>query len=133
GVPFVEREPGYQDLTPALAPLTFLDLITVGSTGVAYSEYAQIVAVENNAAIVAEGDLKPLSELTTDDAESKAYTYADGFVVTNQSLADDGALAAFMETRIARHVRGVIEDKILTGTGGGTEPTGILNTSGTLS
>ena len=65
-------------------------------------------------------------------AESKAYTYADGFDITNQTLADDGALAAFMESRIRQHVRGVIEDKLLNGTGAGTEPEGILTATGTL-
>ena len=125
------REPGYRNDLPVDEPLTFLDLITVGTTDVAFSEYARIVAETNNAAIVPEGELKPLSDLETSDGESRAYTYADGFVVTNQTLADDGALVTFMESRIRRHVRGVIEDKILNGTGTG-EPEGILNTTGTL-
>ena len=127
------REPsGYYNYLPGDEPLTFLDLITTGATNVAYSEYARIIAETDNAAIVAEGQLKPLSDVTTDVAESKAYTYADGFDITNQTLADDGALAAFMESRIRRHVLGVVEDKILNGAGAGTEPEGILNTTGTL-
>ncbi len=132
GNPSAQREPGYRNYLPVDQPLTFLDLVTTGSTNVAYSEYAQIISETNNAAIVAEGALKPKSDLTTDTAESKAFTYADGFDVTNQTLADDGALAAFMESRIRRHVQGVIEDKLLNGAGAGTEPTGILNTTGTL-
>lgn len=126
------REPGYRNYLPVDEPLTFLDLITTGNTNVAYGEYAQVIAETNNAAIVAEGQLKPLSDITTDIVESKAYTYADGFDITNQTLADDGALATFMESRIRRHVLGVVEDKILNGTGSGTEPTGILHTTGTL-
>jgi len=125
------REPGYRDELPVDEPLTFLNLITVGTTDVAFSEYARIIAETNNAAIVPEGELKPLSDIETADGESRAYTYADGFVVTNQTLADDGALVTFMESRIRRHVQGVIEDKILNGTGTG-EPEGILNTTGTL-
>src|SRR5690625_5007055 len=125
------REPGYRDELPVDEPLTFLNLITVGTTDVAFSEYARIIAETNSAAIVAEGELKPLSEIETADGESRAYTYADGFVVTNQTLADDGALVTFMESRIRRHVQGVIEDKILNGTGTG-EPEGILNTTWTL-
>jgi Phage capsid family len=132
GNPAPAREPGYRNYLPVDQPLTFLDLITVGNTNVAYSEYAQVIAETNNAAVVAEGALKPLSDLTTGTAESKAYTYADGFVVTNQTLADDGALVAFMESRIRQHVRGVIEQKLFNGTGAGTEPTGIMNTTGTL-
>lgn len=132
GNPSPAREPGYRNYLPVDEPLTFLDLITTGTTDVAYSEYAQVIAETNNAAIVAEGALKPLSDITTDTAESKAFTYADGFDITNQTLADDGALAAFMEQRIKRHVQGVIEDKLLNGAGAGTEPTGILSTTGTL-
>lgn len=127
------REPGYRNYLPVDEPTTFLNLVTTGSTDVAWSEYAQIVAETNNAAIVPEGELKPLSDLETATAESRAFVYADGFVVTNQSLADDGALAAFMETRIRVHVRGIIEHYLLNGTGGTGEPRGILNTSGTLS
>lgn len=132
GNPAPVREPGYRNYLPVDQPFTFLDLVTTGTTNVAYSEYAQVIAETNNAAIVAEGELKPKSDITTDTAESKAFTYADGFDVTNQTLADDGALAAFMESRIRQHVRGVIEDKLLNGAGAGTEPTGILNTTGTL-
>lgn len=127
-----EREPGYRDLTVPEERFSFLDLIQTGTTNAAYGEYAQIVSVTNNAAIVAEGELKPTSDVETDLAESKAYTYADGFDITNQTLADDGALAAYMESRIKRHVLGVVEAKLLNGSGAGTEPEGILNTTGTL-
>lgn len=127
------RESGYRSELPADDALTFLSLITSGFTDVAYSEYAQIIGETDNAAVVPEGELKPLSDIETGEASSTAYTYADGFDVTNQTLADDGALVAFMESRIRRHVRGVVERKLLSGTGAGTEPTGILNTTGTLS
>lgn len=125
------REAGYRNNLPVDEGLTFLDLVTVGNTNVSFSEYEAVIAETNNAAVVAEGALKPLSDLTTDTFESRAFTYADGFVVTNQTLADDGALVAFMESRIRRHVRGVIEDKLVKGTGVG-EPTGILAATGTL-
>lgn len=128
----VVREAGYRDYLPSEENLTFLDLITVGTTDAAYGEYAQIVSETDNAAIVPEGELKPTSDIATALQESKAYTYADGFDITNQTLADDGALATFMESRIRRHVLGVVERKVLNGTGAGTEPTGILNTTGTL-
>lgn len=127
-----QREPGYRNYLAPDAPLTFLDLVTTGNTDVPYSEYAQIVSETNNAAIVPEGELKPLSDLATAKQESKAYTYADGFDITNQTLADDGALAAFMESRIRRHVLGVVEQKLFNGSGAGTEPQGIMTTTGTL-
>lgn len=125
------REAGYRNNLAPDEGLTFLDLVTVGNTNISFSEYEAVIAETDNAAVVPEGTLKPLSDLTTDTFESRAFTYADGFVVTNQTLADDGALVAFMESRIRRHVRGVIERELLTGTGTG-EPTGILAATGTL-
>lgn len=127
-----QREPGYRNYLPVDEPLTFLDLITTGNTDQAYSEYAQVIAENDNAAVVLEGQLKPTSDVTTALQESKAYTYADGFDITNQTLSDDGALAAFMESRVRRHVLGVVERKAFNGTGAGTEPLGIMNTTGTL-
>lgn len=132
GDPRSEREPGLRSYLPFDEPLTFLDLVTSGTTDVPWSEYRQVISETDNAAVVAEGALKPLSDLDTGLAESRAYVYADGFDVTNQTLADDGALVAFMDSRIRRHVRNAVERKLLTGTGTG-EPAGILNTTGTLS
>lgn len=131
GNPSPAREPGYRNYLAPDAPLTFLDLITTGTTDQSFSEYAQIIAETNGAAVVAEGALKPLSDVTTALQESKAFTYADGFDVTNQTLSDDGALVAFLESRIRSHVMGVVEQKLFNGTGAGTEPLGIMNTSGT--
>lgn len=131
GNPRSEREGGLRNYLPIDEPFTFLDLVTSGTTDVPWSEYRQVISETDNAAVVAEGALKPLSDLATGLEESRAYVYADGFDVTNQTLADDGALVAFMDSRIRRHVRNVAETKLLAGTGTG-EPRGILNTTGTL-
>lgn len=128
GQPSPTRLPGYRsDLLDE--PLAFLDLITTGSTAASWIEYAQIVSETDNAAIVAEGALKPLSDVTTTKAEAKAHTYADGFDVTNQTLSDDGALVAFMNARIQRHVQGVVEDVVINGDATANVK-GILNTTG---
>lgn len=124
------RLPGYRsELLDE--PLEFLNLITTGITDASYLEYARVISETDNAAIVPEGTLKPLSEIVTDTADAKAYTYADGFDVTNQTLADDGALVAFMEGRIRFHVMNKVVDTLLNGTGVGTEPAGLLNVTGT--
>lgn len=128
GQPSPSRLPGYRsELLDE--PLQFLDLITTGSTASSWLEYAQIVAETDNAAIVPEGALKPLSDVTTAKAEAKAHTYADGFDVTNQTLADDGALVAFMNARIKRHVQGKVEDVVINGDATANVK-GILNTTG---
>lgn len=133
GQPITQRTPGYTSALDPDAGLGFLDLITTGTTDATYVEYAQVSAETDNAAIVPEGELKPLSDVTTVKADAKAHTYADGFDVTNQTLADDGALVAFLESRIRYHVQNVVIDKLINGTGGATEPTGILNTTGVQS
>lgn len=128
GKPFPLRVPGYRsELLDE--PLTFLDIVTTGSTAASWIEYAQIVSETDNAAIVPEGELKPLSDVTTAKAEAKAHTYADGFDITNQTLVDDGALALFMQSRIVRHVRGVVERVLINGDAS-SNVKGILNTSG---
>lgn len=126
-----QRLPGYRsELLDE--KITFLDLVTTGTTTASFIEYARVVSENDNAAIVPEGELKPLSDLETDKADAKAYTYADGFDVTNQTLADDGSLVAFMDTRIRWHLRNLIEDLLLNGTGG-AQPEGILHTTGVQS
>lgn len=128
-------QPGYRDYLPVSAyyPLSLLDLITVGNTTSTTLEYRQVTAETNGAAIVPEGALKPLSDLTTAAADAKVFTYADGFDATNQFLADEPALATFMETSVRRHLRMLIEDRILNGPGGAAAPLGILATTGVQS
>jgi HK97 family phage major capsid protein len=116
--------------------LTLLDLISRGQTGGNF-EYVQITGVTRNAAIVPEatgGDdaaaLKPVSDITTALADAKVYTYADGYDVTNQLLADAPAFASYMNTELRYSLDSVVEDKLLNGTGTSGEPPGILNTTG---
>ena len=124
--------PGYTDLTYP-QPNTFLSLISMGTTSSAYIKYRQLTAVTNNAAKVKEGDLKPLSSLTTEVAEAHAFTLADGIKVTNQELADDGIISSLINTVLTRNLDSYKENMVLNGDGSSDEPTGILNTKGTLS
>lgn len=123
-----ERLPGYRSQLLD-EPSAFLSLITTGSTGASWLEYAQIVSETDNAAIVPEGELKPLSDVTTAKAEAKAHVYADGFDVTNQTLADDGALATFMQSRIVQHVQNKVEDVVINGDATANVK-GIMDTTG---
>lgn len=132
GQPRTTTEPGYRDYLPAASyvPPTLLDLITVGTTDSTTLEYRQITAETNGAAIVPEGALKPLSDITTDAQDAKVFTYADGFDATNQFLADEQALATFMEGAVRRHLQMKIEDQLINGPGGASAPLGILATTG---
>lgn len=116
--------------------LTFLDLVSRGQTGGNF-EYVQITGVTRNAAIVPEATgpedaaaLKPVSDMTTNLADAKVYTYADGYDVTNQLLSDAPAFASYMNTELAYSLDNVIEDKLLNGAGTSGEPKGILTTTG---
>lgn len=116
--------------------LTLLDLISRGQTGGNF-EYVQITGVTRNAAIVPEDTtgsdaaaLKPVSNLATSLADAKVYTYADGYDVTNQLLADAPAFASYMNNELEYSLDNVIEDKLLNGSGASGEPRGILNTTG---
>ncbi|MEV7212089.1 phage major capsid protein [Kitasatospora cineracea] len=117
-------------------PLTLLDLISRGTIGGPSFEYLQITAVTRNAALVpdeilpADSTTKPTSGLSTNLATAKVYTYADGYTVTNQMLADAPALASYLNGQLSYNIDAVIEDKILNGSGTGGNPTGIMNTSG---
>lgn len=116
--------------------LSLLDLISRGQTAGNF-EYVQVTAVTRNAKIVPEATsgtdaaaLKPVSEITTALADAKVYTYADGYDVTNQLLADAPAFATYMDQELRYSLDAVIEDKLLNGTGVSGEPKGILNTTG---
>ncbi|QOC24834.1 phage major capsid protein [Microbacterium hominis] len=116
--------------------LTLLDLISRGQTGGNF-EYVQVVSVTRSAKIVPEATsgtdnaaLKPVSEMSTQLADAKVYTYADGYDVTNQLLADAPAFASYMDQELRYSLDAVIEDKLLNGSGTSGEPKGILNTTG---
>lgn len=114
-------------------PLTLLDVIGTGRMAGPF-DYVQITGVSNNAAIVAEATspndgLKPTSDMETTKASVSPYTFADGFVVTNQLLSDAPAFASYMQTSLAYNLDSIIEDKVLNGTGN-QEPQGILRTTG---
>ncbi len=109
---------------------SLLDLVLRGRMSGNSIEYVQIVSVSEGAAIVAPGELKLTSDFETALADAKAYTYADGFDVTNQSLADEGFLASYIQARLPRHLRNEVQRVLLAGTGTNGEPAGILNTTG---
>ena len=120
----------------------FLDLVTRGTTNLPWFQYRQIVSKTNNAALVNEAKtstgttpatgLKPLSTLTTQTAEAKEYTYADGMEVTNQELSDDGIMKALIDSTLTENLDILTERVLLHGAGTADEPAGVFNTTGVL-
>jgi hypothetical protein len=118
-------------------PLALLDLIdTSGQIGGPSFEYLQITAVTRGAAVVpdeilpADSTVKPLSGLSTNLATAKVYTYADGYTVTNQMLADAPGMATYLNGQLGYNINAVIEEMILNGTGASGQPFGITHTTG---
>lgn len=116
--------------------LTILDLISRGEADGAF-EYVQVTGVTRNAAVVPESTgpadangLKPVSDLQTQLADAKPYTYADGYDVTNQLLSDAPAFASYMDQELSYSLDWVVEDMLLNGTGANGQPKGLLNTTG---
>lgn len=119
-----------------------LDLITKGTTNLPWFQYRQVVSKTNNASIVAEAKdnagttpatgLKPLSTLTTQTADAKAFTYADGMEVTNQELSDDGIIQTLIDSTLTENLDILIEDIVLNGAGTADEPAGLFHTTGVL-
>lgn len=116
--------------------LTLLDVVSRG-TAAGNFEYVQVTSVTRNAKIVPEATsatddaaLKPVSDLGTSLADAKAYTYADGYDVTNQLLADAPAFASYMDNELRYSLDSVVEDTLLNGSGTNGVPKGILNTTG---
>ncbi|QOC89874.1 phage major capsid protein [Micromonospora craniellae] len=116
--------------------LTILDLISRGEADGAF-DYVQVTGVTRNAAIVPESTgpadangLKPVSDLQTQIAEAKPFTYADGYDITNQLLSDAPAFATYMDQELSYSLDWVIEDALLDGSGTGGQPRGLLHTTG---
>lgn len=124
--------------------LTLLDLISRGTTGGNF-EYLQVIGVDRGAAIVPESTihedgpnegewddagLKPLSNIATELADAKVFTYADGYEVTNQLLSDAPALASYLNNELSYSLDNIVEHYLLNGSGSNGEPVGLLNTTG---
>lgn len=92
-------------------------------------------AFTNAAAEVAESTslsatAKPESALTFTQDTASVVTIAHWIPVTRQALADAGQLSAYINDRLVYGLRKREDNQLLNGAGGGTDLTGLLNTSG---
>lgn len=138
----LDKRPAFTDNLVYRPALTLLDLIYTGTVDEGYLPYRQIVSMTAGAKVVGEakdnegtgveGGVKPLSQLTTQSAEGKVHTYADGVEITNAEFADDGAMVSIIDGMLTYNVNAEVERVLLNGTGTGVEPKGLLTTSGVL-
>lgn len=120
-------------------PLTVLDLIRNLQTSGDVIEYVAQLARTNNADTVAEatasGDAsgyKPESAFTFEVRQAAVKTIANWIPVTRQAMSDVPQLRGYIDTELLDNLREALASKVLNGPGG-TDITGINNTSGTQS
>ncbi len=106
--------------------LTIDALLAQGNTTSSSIEYERETAFTNNAAPVAEGALKPQSELQFEDATAVVRTIAHWMRASVQVLADAPALRSIIDQRLRYGLAYVREVQILTGSGTGQNLPGLI-------
>jgi HK97 family phage major capsid protein len=113
--------------TPVIA-----DLIPTDGTTDTLIRYLRETTWNRNAATVAEGALKPESNVILTEVQSPVQVIATTMKVTNQQLADVPGIRGYLDNRLATDVRFAEEDQILNGNGTSPNLQGFLTTTGIL-
>lgn len=115
--------------TPVMLPdrrMTIRDLLAPGTTNSNLIEYDREVGFTNSAAPVAEGALKPQSELQFEEATAPVRTIAHWMRASVQVLADAPALQSMIDFRLRYGLSFVEENQLLNGSGTGQNLTGLV-------
>lgn len=110
--------------------LTVADLLPQGQMSSPTLIYVQETAVTNNAATVAEGALKPLSDITLTQVTESARKIATLGKISDEMLADVTYIQSYLNGRLTLFVQLAEEDQILNGNGTPPNLTGLMNRSG---
>ncbi|MBD8549479.1 phage major capsid protein [Sphingomonas sp. CFBP 8764] len=106
--------------------LTIRSLLLPGSTNSNSIEYEREKLFTNSAAPVAEGALKPQSELQFEDAIAAVRTIAHWIRTSVQVLADAPALQSIIDQRLRYGLALAEEAQLLNGSGTGQNLTGLV-------
>jgi|SRR5215471_1839441 len=126
------QDPFYQ------RPLVVRDVVTNGTTTSDTIEFARLLSVTNNAAVVPEATdtagsgVKPQSTMTFEKVSTTVKTIAHWLAATKRALADTGQLRTLINDFLRYGVEEVLEDEIVNGDGTGDHFTGLLHTAGIL-
>lgn len=120
---FPERRPGI--IEQQYRPLSIRDLIPATGISTNSVEWVQERLFTNNAAPVAEGTLKPESDITFEQKTGTVKTIAHFMTASLQVLADAAGLASMLENRGRLGYRLGEEDQLLLGDGTGQNLTGL--------
>lgn len=106
--------------------MTVRALLAQGQTNSNSIEYDREKVFTNSAAPVAEGALKPQSELQTEDATATVRTIAHWMRASVQILADAPGLRSMIDQRLRYGLSYVEETQLLTGSGSGQNLSGLI-------
>jgi HK97 family phage major capsid protein len=113
-------------VTPPERPMTVRDLIAPGRTSSNAVEYVVETGFTNSAAMVAEGALKPSSDLSFDLKTVNVRTLAHIFKVSRQALSDVPALQSYIDNRARYGIMYAEEAQLLLGDGTGQNLLGLI-------
>lgn len=120
-----DRQGGFQQLIPDRR-LTVRDLITPGETSSSAIEYVVETGWTNSAAPVAEGALKPKSDVVFDLRNAPVRTLAHYFKASRQIMDDAPQLRSIIDGRLRYGLQYVEETQLLYGSGTGANIKGII-------
>lgn len=106
--------------------MTIRNLLAQGNIATSSIEYEREVGFTNNAAPVAEGTLKPQSELQYTDETATVRTIAHWMRTSVQILADAPALRSIIDQRLRYGLSYVEEGQLLNGDGTGQNLEGLV-------
>lgn len=110
--------------------LRIRDLMNVATLNTGAIEYIQEKVFTNNAAPVAEKDLKPQSNISFEQQTATAKTIAHWIPATKQAIEDAQMLQNFINTRLIDGLKDVEDAQILYGSGTGEDLQGLMLAEG---
>lgn len=122
-----DRQPGVLALPQR--PATVRDLLAPGRTSSNLIQYYRELVFTNNAAPVAEGTLKPESDLTFEQKDAKVIKLAHWIKATTEILDDAPAMQSMIDERLRYGLSYVEDVQLLMGSGTGQNLAGIYTTA----
>jgi HK97 family phage major capsid protein len=110
--------------------LTVAQLMPNGSISSPTLIYPKESSVTNAAATVAEGGLKPQSDLNIVQVTEKLSKIANAIKISDEMLEDVSYVQSYVDSRLTLFVQLAEEDQLLNGSGTGTNLTGLMNRAG---
>ena len=116
-------------VAPINRPLFLRDMLPTVNTNAPSWTYYKESGFTNNAAVVAEGNPKPQSEITFTPAQGNVKKLAHLFRVTEEALDDTDELEGYIRQRGIYGLRVKEEEQLLTGDGSATQLDGLTMTA----